>query len=198
MKHIRILGLLTLAAVAMTAFVGTSSSSAAKFTAGKVGAKIGETTIWNHVVTVTGSSTSCSEISLAGSTEALEKETQKLVPSYAGCTAFGFSASVNTFGCTYTFAANGFVTLSGCTSGGITVTVNNIFAKCVVQIPNQTFIGVFYTNGVGLYVTFNSFLSDEVKESSGLCPLTVGKHSNASYTGESKLLAEGTYLSWDA
>jgi hypothetical protein len=198
MKQIKILGLLALAALVMSAFVGTAASTASKFTAGKVGAKLNESTVWSHTVSITGTNLSCSEITFAGSTEALEKETLTLKPTYSNCTAFGFNATVNTFGCSYTFSANGSVTLSGCAAGGITVTVSNAFAKCVAVIPHQTFIGVFYKNGFGLYIGFNSFLSDEVKESTGLCPLTVGKHSNASYTGESNMLAEGTYISWDA
>jgi len=196
----KIYGLLALTATVLAAFIGPASASAAQFTAGKSGAKIAETTLVKHVFTVTGSKTECSEIGFTGTTESTEGSNQRAVPSYGGCTAFGFGATVTNSGCTYNASAAGTATLEGgsCT---MTVQVNNAFAKCKSVVKAQGGLsGVSYSNGAGDVVGKANVtgVADEVTESSGLCPLTVGKHTNATLTGESTVQAEGTTVSWDA
>jgi len=203
MKHIKTLGLLAVAVMALAAVFGTASASAAKFTAGKVGAAIEETTLKNHVFTITGSNTECTNISYTGATEALESESQMVTPSYSGCTAFGFAATITNTNCTYTLTANKTVHIQS-TGGGtcsLTIRVNNVFAQCDVTVGVQNGLAsVTYTNGAGdLVVVVNiSKISAKVNESSGLCPLTVGSHTTASYTGESTVKAAGTTIAWDA
>ena len=203
MKHIKTLGLLAIAVMALAAIFGTASASAApKFTAGKAGAKINETTLVTHVFSVTGNKTECTNITYTGSTEGTETTSQMVTPKYEGCTAFGFAATVTVTNCTYTLLATGNVKVEN--SGGtcsITIKVNNVFAQCEVTIGAQEIVsGVSYSNGAGdIVVKVNSSgIKDEVKVSSGLCPLTKGSHTNATYTGESTVQAEGTTTSWDA
>lgn len=200
MKYIKTLGLLAIAVMALTAVIGTASASAAaKFTAGKVGVFLEDTTLSEHVLTITGSPVKCSTTDFSGSTEALESTTLRLSPSFFGCTAFGFSATVTNSGCTYILWANGLFDLS--TVCKLTISVNNVFAKCTAVITGQFSVGsVSYTNGAGdIVIKFNAnSVKDEVTQSSGLCPLTVGTHTNASYTGESTVKASGTTLSRDA
>ena len=204
MKHIKTLGLLAVAVMALAAFFGTASASAATFTAGASGKKINETTLANHVFSVTGNKTECTNITYTGSTEGTDTSAQMVTPKYEGCTAFGFAATVTVTNCTYNLLASGEVKVEkagGAEACSITIKVNNVFAQCEVTIGAQNIASaVTYSNGSGdIVVKVNaSTIKDEVKVSSGLCPLTKGTHSNASYTGESTVQAEGTTLAFDA
>jgi hypothetical protein len=203
MKHTKTLGLLAILALALAAFVGTSSASAApQFTAGKTGAKILETTIENHVFTVNGQQVTCTNTEFAGTTLALAYAVQKVSPTYKNCTAGGLEATVDTAGCVYELNANGNTTLTGCTKGGITIKVDlGFLAKCHVHIKNQTISGsVVYSNGLNDVVTaiHGVGIHAEVTTSDGLCPLTVGTYTAGVYVGRSTVQAEGTTLTWDA
>ena len=203
MKHIKTLGVLVVAAMALTALVGVSSASAfTKFTSNKVGATIEETTLATHVFTVTGSQVKCTNITYSGATEALESTKQMVTPKYEGCTAFGLPATVTNKNCTYNLTIG---TPSGNTVHmervnaaepcEITILAKNIFGECHVDVTEQTVNGITYTNDhPGIIVHINATgLNDHVTKSTGVCPLTVGTHTNATYTGESTVTAkEGT------
>lgn len=200
MKHLQRLALVVVASTTLFALYGAGSASAAKFTAGKVGAKLNESTLVNHVRTITGSKIECTEITFTGSTEGLETLSQSVVPSYSGCTAFGFTSTVTNIGCKFVFYASGQMDIAP-TICEITFVVNNVFAKCKVIWRGQEIPGALsYTDNKGDVKTkFTvSGIDAEVTESSGLCPLTVGKHTNVTYTGESTFKAEGTSLGWDS
>ena len=205
MKHIKTLGLLAIAAMALTAFVGVSSASAAtKFTSSKVGAAISEATLATHVFTVTGSQTKCTNITYTGSTEALESATQKVTPKYEGCTAFGLPATVTVKNCLYNLAASGSAAMEKVNAEGeaceIVIKASNIFGECLVDVPAQTVNGLTFTNDGASALTVNinaSGISDNVTKSTGVCPLTAGKHSNATYTGESTVTASGANIQVD-
>jgi len=205
MKHMKTLGLLAVAVMALAAIFGTASASAAKFTAGKVGAKLTTETKVNHVFSVTGSNVECKSIAFEGSTEALETESQIVHPSYKECTAFGFAATVNVINCKFTLQSNQTVTLKKTDTINkcrITIVVNNVFAQCEVEVGEQSIAGaVSYSNGAGdinVKVNGSANIADTVLKSSGLCPLTVGSHSNSHYSGESTVKAEGTTITFDA
>jgi hypothetical protein len=207
MKHLQTFGLMVVAVMALVAFVGTTSASAAKFTAGKVGAKfVGETKV-KHVFSITGSSSECTNISFEGATEALETTELSYMMTVSGCTAFGFASTHVSENCKTIIHADGrttikptFTELLPCVTKTI---INNAFAQCEVVITNQEIPSkVSYTNSGTGHITlkFNGAanIAAEVTKSSGLCPLTVGKHTNAHYSGETTLKAEGTTLAWDA
>ena len=212
MKHIKILGILVVAAMALTAVVGVSSASAfTKFTSNKVGAAIEETTLATHVFTVTGSQVKCTTITYTGSTEALESTSQKVTPKYEGCTAFGLPATVTNKNCRYNLTV-GTVTeiiekelvttntstahmerVNAAEACEIVIKASSIFGECLVDVPEQTVNGLTYSNDGASAIKVNinaSGISDNVTKSSGVCPLTVGKHTNATYTGESTVTAK--------
>lgn len=208
MKSIKTLGLLAVAAMAIAAFVGTSSASAAaKFTTSQQGASLSETTLEEHIFTVTNQQVKCDVITMSGTTAASGSTTQTVQPTYESCEAFGFTATVNTAGCSFTFAAatnaenHASATLSGCTAGGITITVNIPFiAKCKVEVKNQTVTGINYSNtasDIDVTVTAKG-IHAEVTEDSGACPLSLGTHTDSTYTGKSTVQAEGATISHDA
>lgn len=203
MKHMKKLGFLAFAAMALVAFVGTASASAASFETGATEAALSTTTLSQHVFTVTGTPVKCNVSKFEGETEALTATHQKVHPVYEGCEAFGFTegVSVNTgsAACKYDLQAAGGVIVEGCASG-ITITVSNIFATCVVNVPNQTIASAvsYANNGNNIVVTANaSEIEANVTTSSGLCPLKTGVHSGAAgatYTGQSEVSAAGTFL----
>jgi len=211
MRNMKMLGLLAISAMALVAFVGTSSASAAaKFTAEKAGNALSTTLVENHVFTVEGSAVECEEIAFNGETEGTATESQTVAPSYKKCKAFGFaSATVNTGTCKFTFkaatdeASMATVNLSGCADAtkGIQIEVNVPFvAKCVVDVPHQSISSaVGYTNGAGnvtVKATATSVMND-VTTSTGLCPLKVGTNSTGAYNGASSVSAAGG-VQWDA
>ena len=201
MKSIKTLGILAALALALAAFA--SSASAATFTAGQAGKAITESTLENHIFTVDESEVSCTSVGFVGNTAGTAVEVQKVAPIYSECTAGGLEAKVDTAGCIYALNANGSVTLESCTRGGITVTVDlGFFARCDIHIKNQsggpatTWANDGASNITG---TINgSGIHAEVRTSDGLCPLTVGTYTNASYTGKSTGGATGTTVQWDA
>jgi hypothetical protein len=203
MKRSKTLGLLVIAVLATTAFFGSASASASKFTASKTGASLTETTLTKHAYTITGSKVECSEYNIEGKTEALESEQISWIPSYSGCTAFGFAAQLTNDNCRHISRANGDTIkepaniMFACTT---TMHVANAFAHCMVVVKSQTVTSsASYTNGEGdVKVKYNSTgMHAEVTESTGLCPLTVGTHTNATYTGESTIQVSGGTLQWD-
>ena len=212
MKHIKTLGVLVVAAMALTALVGVSSASAfTKFTSSAVGSAISETTLKTHVFTVTGSEVKCTNITYTGSTEGLATTSQKVTPKYEGCTAFGLPATVTPKNCRYNLTVGTEVkegkTINTSTAHmerinagepcEVTIVAKNIFGECHVDVTEQTVNGITYSNDGASAIIVNinaSGLTDHVTKSSGVCPLTVGTHSNATYTGESTVTAAGANI----
>jgi len=193
--------------MALTAIYGGASASAAKFTAGKVGASLTEETKVKHVFTITGGTAECSEVGFEGATEGLEMSSQSVRPTFNGCTAFGFAATLKVTNCKWVWypvtdlGFNPEDTVGECI---IEILLSNVFAQCEVLIRSQKIAGGIssYTNsGTGhLTIKFNGSanIADEVTKSSGLCPLTVGKHTNSHFSGESTVKATGSSFGWDA
>ena len=202
MNHARTLGLLAVAVMALTAIFGAAPASAVKFTAGAAGKKLNETTLIQSAFRVTGSSIECTSVTVTGSTEGTETTSAMASGKAEGCTAFGFGATVTSVNCTGTLFATGTGKLEN--SGGtcsVTIKVTNVFAQCEVTIGTQEVVNAAtFSNGAGDVVVKGnaSGIKDEVKVSSGLCPLTKGSHTNSTLTGESTVQAEGTTISWDA
>jgi hypothetical protein len=204
MRNIKMLGMLAVSAMALAAFVGTTSAMAEKpgtFTFSKVGEELQHTELENHILAYTGAETDCATIDFNGVTSS--KTEQVVVPSYKECEAFGFAeAVVDTDSCVYTFNAtttdtpgHAAVNLSDCSNAtrGIQISVNvPFFATCVVDIPEQSIDrAVRYTNvnAKSLRVDWTaSNIMLDVTTSTGFCPLTTGTHSGAdggSYKGAS-------------
>jgi hypothetical protein len=204
MRNIKMLGLLVVSAMALVAFVGTSSASATAFTAGGAGETLNDTTLEDHVFTVTGAEVECETIDFVGTTTGVSAETQTVSPAYDDCEAFGFAeAQVVENGCDYTFKSattgspgHATVNVEGCTdkTKGIQISVNvPFFATCVADVPEQSVdTAVRYTNlspGVRIDVTAKGIMAD-VTTSTGFCPLTTGTHSGANggeYKGASSV-----------
>ena len=208
LKHIKTLGLLAIAVLALAAAFGTASASAApKWTASAAGLTLKTTTLESHVFTVTGSNTTCKKTEFAGKTEGTETTVQSVVPSYSECTAFGLPATVSVTNCKLTLTADGIShlvktdTAAGAPACAIHIEASSVFGKCKVTITEQTNeFTILYTPGPGrIHIILHDVkVSDHVTESTGVCPLTVGTHTNASYTGKSEVQAEGGTIGWDA
>lgn len=200
MKYAKMIGLAAIAAMALMAFVGAASASAAVEFHTSVGSVslLGEQE-GTHKFTTQGNEVTCTTAKFTGtSPAATTAATQEVHPEYSGCKAFGFAgATVNTAGCQYNFkAATNEVDLKSCTAGKVTVTVNVAFvAKCVVDVPNQSGLtGITYTNQAGkksLIVDANTNLTSNVVTSTGLCPLSVANGVASNYTGNTKVTANG-------
>jgi hypothetical protein len=198
MKHLKILGLAAVAAMALTALVGVASASAAvEFHSSAASATLHGTQSNSHTFTVQGSTVTCTEAVFTGTGPASKNSpTQEVAPTYSGCTAFGFAgATVNSAGCKYKFyAAETKVDLKSCASGGVTVTVNVPFvAKCVVFVPNQEGITTtsFENTAKRLVLnnSTNASLTSNVTTSTGLCPLTVKNGVTSTYVGNTEINA---------
>ena len=199
MNDLKKLGLVVLSAMAFTAILGFSSASAAtKFTASKVGAAIETVVLQQPVFTVTGAQVKCTDITFTGSSEALESTAQMVVPRYEGCAAFGLPATVTVENCTYNLTATGQAHLEPISAGktcNILANASSIFGECLLELTGpQTLSGVSYANdgasAVDLTLNFSG-ISDHVTKSSGVCPLSVGTHTNATTTAQFKVTLSG-------
>src|SRR4051794_36903178 len=203
MKHLKTIGLAILAIMAVSA-LGVASASAAEFHASVLGAKVSGEQVESHKFTLTGSSITCKVAKFTGETEgtlsggSYNTPTTKAHPEYSECTAFGFlGATVDTTGCIYEFhAQTGTVDLKSCTKGGIIVTASSAFGKCVMENPNQNGINgqSWVTGGTSpnrdITATANATnIKAKVTTSTGICPLTVGEHTNGTYTGTTTMKA---------
>jgi hypothetical protein len=199
MKHSKMLALAVCAMLALTAFAGASSASAAKFKSSVASVALTGTQVGSHVFTVTGSEVTCTTANFTGTGPASkESETQKMHPEYSGCKAFGIiNATINTAGCNYLFNANTTaVNLVDCTAGKITVTANSFLGNCGVEVPNQNGISEVTTATMGSTpsrtITANANatnIKDTVTTSTGICPLTKASHTNSVYTGLTEVKA---------
>jgi hypothetical protein len=211
MRNIKMLGLLAVAAMALAAFVGTSSASATAFTAGGAGETINHTTIEDHVFTITGAEVSCETVDFNGTTAGASVSEQILSPSYDDCEAFGFAeAEVVENGCDWltkaaTTGSPGHATkaLVNCANKttGIRISVNvPFFANCTMDVPEQSIdTAERYTNlgnnAERVDYTPKVYMAD-VTSSTGFCPLTTGTHSGANggtMSGASQLTTEKGY-----
>jgi hypothetical protein len=220
MKYVKILGLAAVAAMALAAFVGVASASAAtEFHQTQSESVLHGAQMTSHVFTVEGSEVTCTNATFEGKAGApLSEPTQTVHPEYTGCTAFSIAgATINTAGCKYTFSASTTlaggteapVSLTGCTAGFVNITVEAPFglAKCVVHVPNnQTSINgqkyvnqVVGTKHVVEVITNSTNIEAEVITSTGFCPLKVtGKKVASVYKGTSTVEGNGgaSALSW--
>jgi hypothetical protein len=206
MHRAKMLGMVAVAALAITTMIGVGSASAAKFHVGTAGVSLfGEQTS-SHVFAAGGNAASCTTAQFSGTAEGTENgnktgTTQKMHPVYNGCTAFGFvGATVDTTGCTYTFNSNNEqVTLAGCTNGGITIHVSAFFdtTTCHVFIKNQGGInnnkipaGISTDTDMTVETSSNN-IHYEVLTDKGACPYEKAGQTgtNASYTGTTKVKA---------
>jgi hypothetical protein len=200
MKYLKTIGLAILAIVAVSAVSGVASASAAEFRASAVGLALDGEQATSHKFTVTGSSITCTSAVFTGTTKSLATTTQEMHPAYSGCTAFGFvGATVNTTGCQYIFhTQTSTVDLESCTNGGIVVEASSAFGKCVMDVPNQTGINgqSWATGGTApnrdILATSNATnVHVTVTTSTGICPISVGTHTNGTYTGTTTVKATG-------
>jgi hypothetical protein len=202
MKNLRTAVLALVAVLSLSGLTGLSTASAAKFTAGKVGAALKTTTLRTNEMTLTGSKIQCATAIFTGQTEALESSSQKAVPQYSNCTAFGMSgATINSSGCVYNFTASGEVHIESCTSGGFTVASATAFGKCKMFVKNQSIPNaVTYSNTVGKVDVdvIAEGIHVEVTESTGICPVKLGTHTTGKTSIKVEVAAEGTTIQWDA
>jgi len=165
---------------ASAAFAGSLHSEGTDTTL--KGSQVGE-----DVFTVNAGTVKCTEATYAGTTGATTTETtQKLTPTYSGCTAFGFvSTAIDTNGCQYEFSGdNESVNIVNC-STGIVVTAFN----CWVTVKNQTPTGtVSYTNtgtgtGRDIDATVNLTAVTYTQTSKSFPGCTAGTFTNGTYKG---------------
>jgi len=205
MKQAKAIGALALAAMALCAGLGVSPASAStsgSFTATSGGGGKFETTaIKQQIFTLTGSEIKCNKVGFSGIPGA-ETTSLILTPSYGECTAFGLPADVNNNGCSITLSAttdkaNGHATaaIAGPICQNITIWAHSLFGECHVEVKPQTASGIHYSNNVSpedITVQFTATsLTAHVTQSSGVCPVTKGTHTNASWTGEETVQVTG-------
>ena len=204
MKHIKTLGALIVAAMALMAVVGISSASATtsgSFTA-TAGKSLSTKVVKAPAFTITGSEVTCNKVIFTGSTEGAETTSQTVTPKFEECGGPTLFTIINN-GCVIKFTATtnqsnghaeGHLEGTNCT---ITMLTKTIFGECHIELTPQTIAGVHYIadpgdpNSIIVQFTPGATLTDHVTRSTGFCPLTVGTHTNASWTGEVTVTASG-------
>jgi hypothetical protein len=198
MKYFRIMSRVGLTVVAAAVIASGASASAAEYHGTAVGVTVSGGQVTSHQLTLTGSTISCTTVTFDGTITATATTTLQLHPSSSGCNiASAFGGTIDTTGCQYTFhTQTGTFDISGCSNGGLLIEGSNVFGKCVLTISNQTGINgqSWATEGVApnrdvRWTTNATNIKATVTTSTGICPFTVGSHTNASYTGTTTLKA---------
>jgi hypothetical protein len=174
-----------LAISAVTAPVAT----ALKFTAASYPVTVNGTQSTSHKLTIGGSTITCTTATATGTlTEA--KESLSVIPTYSGCTAFGFlTVSITGFGstgCSFALHAGGTSSLS-CVSGDVQVDAGPCTAT-FTPLRNQNLQLHTYTNNSpspGLLTddTNVTNLHGEITESEFGCPVAEGTYARSAYAG---------------
>jgi hypothetical protein len=212
MKNLKTLGLVAIAALALTAMVGVSSASATEFHATGGTALTGVVGENHHVLTIEGSSQTCNEIAFNGTAAASGTSVnQSMHPTYRNCSSFGIVNSViNTHDCVYRFNANlNAMALENCSSatgtGPITIVALSSLGNCRTEIAdrsangvainqainNQTFINMGTTGSNTATLTWNSAANNivaNVTESNGICPINTGTKNTVEYDGNTGIM----------
>jgi hypothetical protein len=202
-RKARIIGIAVVAVLALSAVVASAASANTFMTKNSVYPQTVEgSQSTAHVFTVTGQKVTCKTAKFKGTATAASS-TQEVHPTYEGCTAFGFEASVTTTGCNYLFhlAAGG----SGSPQSGTvdivcetgkSIVINAGFGTCEATVGAQTGLGgqTFTNTTVGgvekiIVGTSTTGITTNVTKSSFPCPLSTGLHNTANgdaatYTGE--------------
>jgi hypothetical protein len=202
LKKLRSLGLSLIAVLAMSV-VPASAAQAAKLTTGPYGDSLFGVQQATHSLLLRDNSNlgfTCSEANMEGAVPDGGTSSPVLHPWYAGCTAFGLKATINTTGCNYrlNLAASSGPEYPGtmdleCSTSGIVLTT----LTCEVVFPPQTGIlaatGTNLPNGgwnrVLLKMTGEGIDYVVTKDGVG-CPLKgKGNYSEAAYWGSTELSA---------
>jgi hypothetical protein len=198
MRNLKILGLALVAMFAMSVVMATAASAdeftAEKYPASLVGAK--DSTFVDEFNTTTGI-VKCETPSYTGTVK--ESATSvSVTPSYTGCTAFGFPATIDVNGCQYKFNVNGGTSTEGdvdlvCGASSITVTaISAGTIKCTVHAATQSDITgtVKYKNigsGTTQEVTLEAALTGidySHTKGTGLGACTAGSATNGTLTAK--------------
>jgi hypothetical protein len=214
MKYVKMLALAAVAAMAISA-VAASAAFANKYHDPIPSGNIhGEQLAGNkHVFKVDGQAVECSVATFQGTFETEIQQTERVLPTYENCVAFGFvGATVSMNGCEYEFlepteiAANEYEGVANlvCPAGKEAVIVAG---TCETKIPDEKEEKAINQNlkkltshnrgeGTGRWVEVISNLSSITvnKTKDGfLCPLSgTGWVSNGTYTGGSKAWASNS------
>lgn len=207
MRNLKILGLALVAMLAMGA-LGASAASADELTGEEANlflTGVNEPEKPDVFVTTVGN-TSCKNVAYAIGTVKTPTTTVTATPTYTNCTSFGFPATIDTNGCTYTFhVTGGALTVGDVTivcPAGQEIRVTAIGAgtlKCTVSVPAQTLSNatfsdpVTYTNigegptrGVTIAVKYGSAaggLKYSHKEGTGVGKCTNGSGTTGTFEG---------------
>jgi len=199
---LKVLGLAALAVLAVSA-VSASAASAAEFTSSAEVTTLSGAQKSPNIFTTGAGEVKCSEATFAGTQVGVADGglgftslDATVHPTYNGCTAFGFPATVDTKACNYTLHANGEVDIVGCATGApITITIP--IGGCNVTVGNQNGLkSVTYTNEPGgdILVTAN-VAGIAFTSSGGLCGAS---GTNGKYTGSVLTNGGAANIAWDA
>ena len=207
MRHLKVLGLVLVAVLAISA-TGASAASAqvksSSYPSTLTGSQVG-----SHVFTIDGGFTVVCPVAFFGGVLKEEASTVGGVTAeYKGngenqCEAFGLSATVSMNGCTYTFHDTNVVTVGVEHTGTVDLVcpagkaVTLIYGTCEVQIGSQTGLGpvVYRDDGTTNHLTLNPNVSKAItynKTKDGfLCPLNgTGEKADGSYAGTTTVSGE--------
>jgi len=190
-RNVKILGLLVVAAMAMSAMVA-SAASAVEFHSDSTNTWLTNTTTTgtSHKFDAAGNNITCTTASFKSTQEAKTTSSIKAEATYANCTFFGVAVTVSMGNCAYEFKANGEVAVVdrtglNCDSAKITFKGTFLGASCHVEIGEQTGLKTATYDGastaVGTVTVTPAVTGITYTATGGLCGET-GTKTNGNYT----------------
>jgi len=202
-RSFKILGLLVVAALAMSAAIASSASAEVTFTCSSYECKAtGSNTLGNEKFTTEAGTVECDSHfvveeygTLIGTGLQAASTTATVTPTYTNCVAFGFlGASVNMDSCDFVFHATEKIALNVykhhvdvvCTNAGDAITITA--GTCTLDVPAQTGLTTVKTtnlaNGtVTVQPEVNNITINVTKDGIG-CPFNGTGHKLGSYHGD--------------
>jgi hypothetical protein len=203
MKHLKILGLAAIAALALTAWMGAASASALTFTSESAPITVTGKQTETAKFTTSAGTISCTGGTFNGTQATTSATTQTTSIAYSGCTFLGvFGVVVNTTGCNYVFKSAGTVDVECAAGKAITFSA----VGCTVTVGAQTGLSKVSYSTTGTTTTREIVVSPAVtniKYHTGTgCPGgtvngTTGTYENgkSTVTGESGAKHVGVFTS---
>jgi hypothetical protein len=145
MRKIRTMGVALVAVLAMTAVAASAAHAAENLTApGFSSVILTAEASGEQKFTVDKGIVNCTSVSIEKKTVSVPTNVIEVEPTYSGCKAFGFAATVNFRSCKYKFTTTGAnkeatVEIVGCATGAANeIEITNVGNNCKVNVPPQT------------------------------------------------------------
>jgi hypothetical protein len=146
-RHLKILGLIAMAVLAIGVISASAASAAPKFTSTGTPTTIHGVQATTNVLTINGGELECESVTFEGTVTGTEAASITVHPTFGGCLAFGRAAEITTTGCNFVLSATGTAEIE--CEAGKKIIIHVPSGPCTIEFGPQMLgaSSVSFTNG---------------------------------------------------